>query len=380
MKCYETVLSEYDKILASGRIIDEFGIDLPHFDETLIKDVIMESIMVLSEQPSLIQIPYPCTVVGDIHGNIYDLLRILKKFPNYRNNENLLFLGDYVDRGTHSIDVITLLLSLVCKYPKSVFLLRGNHEFMHINLLYGFYDEVFICYHSTHLWESFQNAFAWLPFAAVVGDEIFCVHGGLSPHVQTLEQIAEIQRPLVSYETTPMISDLVWSDPHDEVSMYGQNSRGSGVLFGGSAIRTFLQNVNLKMIVRAHQCVVNGFCPFADNTGVTVFSSSDYCNIMQNKCGVVYFQSQQKIDIYSLKASTFLTAKPLMTMALGKGIGMVRPEFKPVSRQTKRTPRPTTGANVKAKQSTPTTTRTTKTPVTKKKVNKFKTRAVPFAY
>ena len=375
MKSYETVLAEYDKILESGKIIDEFSLVLPHFEESLLLDLIKESIAVLSEQPSLLTVPSPCTIVGDIHGNIFDLLRILKRFPNYKGKETLLFLGDYVDRGTHSIDVISVLLALVCKYPNRVFLLRGNHEFMHINLIYGFYDEVFICYRSTHLWEAFQNAFAWMPFAAVVGDQIFCVHGGLSPQVQTLQQIMDIKRPLVSYESTPMISDLVWSDPHESVSMFGENSRGSGVLFGTSAIRTFLTNVNLKMMVRAHQCVVNGFCPFADNIGVTVFSSSDYCNIMHNKCGVMYFHGKQKIEIYSMKTSTFLTARPTITMKLGKGLGMVREEIKTTTlKQTKRTTRPPS-SGVRSKPATP----LNKT-VKKTRTARIKSRVVPFAY
>lgn len=322
MTALDTVLAAYEPLLDPHAKIDELTTELPYFDAEIIEELILQSINILASQKSVIYVNSPCTIVGDIHGNIFDLLRILQKFPGFRTTDSILFLGDYVDRGTHSVEVVTLLLALLCKYPDQVFLLRGNHEFSQVNLLYGFYEEVFMTYQGTDVWESFHKAFAWLPFAAVVGDKIFCVHGGLSPKVTSLAQIADIKRPVYAYENGSIVSDLVWSDPHDNVPMYSQSNRGMGVLFGSQATRTFLKTVGLKLLVRAHQCFVNGYSTFAENAGVSVFSSSEYCKLAHNKCGVMRFEDGERVDIYVLDVATFQSAKPTISMVFGKGLGL----------------------------------------------------------
>lgn len=316
------VLEKFEPLLSPDSTINEQTTEIPYFSADLIEELVTQSIKVLSAQPTLLHIPSPCTIVGDIHGNIHDLLKILKRFPTFRSTDKILFLGDYVDRGNHSVEVVMLLLALVCKYPDNVFLLRGNHEFSQVNIVYGFYEEVFMTYQCVEVWETFHKAFAWLPFAAVVGEKIFCVHGGLSPKVATLEQIAAIQRPVYVYENGSVISDLVWSDPHENVTLFGQSNRGSGVLFGVQAIKNFLRNVNLKLIVRAHQCFVNGYCTFGDNTGVSVFSSSEYCKIAHNKCGVMRVDDKEKVEVFAFDDSNFDVARPVMSMVFGKGLGL----------------------------------------------------------
>lgn len=324
MTCFDTVLSEYEKFLQPGAFISEAEISLPTFDAQVISELTRTAVGVLSCQSSLIEIPVPSTLIGDIHGNIFDLLRILQKFANFTNPDTLLFLGDYVDRGRHSLEVITLLLALLCKYPQKVFLLRGNHEFGHMNKMYGFHEQMKAKYHNDQLWSEFQNVFAWLPLAAVVGGKIFCVHGGPSPGINSLDQIRAIQRPLLNYDDDSRISDLVWSDPHDTVATFTENHRGCGLLYGAEAVKGFLKGTGLKLLVRAHQCVADGFCTFAQNVGVTLFSSSEYCRLMHNKCGVMCVQPKGRIEIYSLDAKTFESPTPKVTMVLGKELGMKR--------------------------------------------------------
>lgn len=135
----------------------------------------------------LLELAAPIKIAGDTHGQYYDLLRLfsLNGFPP---EQNYLFLGDYVDRGRHSIEVMCLLMAYKIKYPENFFILRGNHETESISRLYGFYDECKRRY-SIKLWKTFVDLFNCLPVAALIEDKILCMHGGISPHLENLDQI-----------------------------------------------------------------------------------------------------------------------------------------------------------------------------------------------
>ncbi|GJN40404.1 hypothetical protein PR202_gb29611 [Eleusine coracana subsp. coracana] len=152
---------------------------------------------VFMRQPNLLELDAPINICGDVHGQYRDLLRMFKEcgFPHQQNNNNKhLFLGDYVDRGEQSIETACLLLAYKVRYPEHFFLLRGNHEVASVNRIYGFYDECKRRY-SVRLWRAFTDCFNCLPVAALVDDRILCVHGGISPHLRSLDQIRELPRP-----------------------------------------------------------------------------------------------------------------------------------------------------------------------------------------
>jgi diadenosine tetraphosphatase ApaH/serine/threonine PP2A family protein phosphatase len=264
----------------------------------------------------MIPVASPVVVVGDLHGSLLDLLRILQGFgapPETR----YLFLGDYVDRGPHSIAVICLVLSFLCKFPSRLFLLRGNHEFSQINRVYGFWDEIIQRYKSDVLWTRFQEVFSWMPLAAVVDRSVFCVHGGLSPLLDTPQVLADLEMPISNYFGRSLISDLVWSDPIDVMYGFQFNKRGSGKLFGIDKVEDFLRKNNMKLLVRAHQCNQSGFRTFANMMGVTVFSSSNYCNLSDNKCGVLVVKDEKEISFFSIDPDSDLSFTPRMIMSLG---------------------------------------------------------------
>ena len=158
-----------------------------------IRGLCLKSREIFISQPILLELEAPIKIVGDIHGQYYDLLRLFE-YGGFPPDANYLFLGDYVDRGKQSLETICLLLAYKIKYPENFFLLRGNHECASINRIYGFYDECKRRY-NIKLWKTFTDCFNCLPIAAIVDEKIFCVHGGLSPEHTSMDQIRRIPRP-----------------------------------------------------------------------------------------------------------------------------------------------------------------------------------------
>ena len=195
-------------------------------------------------------------LIGDVHGQYYDLLRIFE-YGGFPPEANYLFLGDYIDRGKQSIETVCLLLCYKIKYPENFFLLRGNHECAQINRIYGFYDECKRRY-SIRLWKVFSDVFNCLPVAALIDEKIFCMHGGLSPELRNLEQIKNIMRP-TDVPDTGLLCDLLWSDPERGVEEYGDNDRGVSFTFGENVVRKFNSKHDLDLICRAHQVVEDGY-------------------------------------------------------------------------------------------------------------------------
>ena len=163
---------------------------LPEQDIVKIVKAAREAFM---SQPMLLEIDAPVNICGDTHGQYSDLLRLLQ-IGGFPPESNYLFLGDYVDRAKQSVEVITLLLCYKIKYPENFFLLRGNHECASLNRIYGFYDECKRRY-SVKLWRIFADCFNCMPVCALVADKIICMHGGLSPELEDLSSIMDIQRP-----------------------------------------------------------------------------------------------------------------------------------------------------------------------------------------
>ena len=230
-------------------------------------------------QPVLLELEAPIKICGDVHGQFYDLLRILE-FGGYPPDANYLFLGDYVDRGKQSLETICLLLAYKIKYPENFFMTRGNHECSSINRIYGFYDECKKRF-SIKLWKIFTDCFNCLPVAAILDDKIICMHGGLGPDLDKIDRIKNIIRP-TDVPERGLLYDLLWSDPDESSNGFGSNERGVSVVFNGKIVQTFLKNNDLDLICRAHQVVEEGYEFFADRKLVTVFSAPNYCGEFDN--------------------------------------------------------------------------------------------------
>ena len=247
----------------------------------LFKDIISlcnQAKEVLKRDPTNIPLQAPITVCGDIHGQFYDFLQYFKTHT-VLNNKKYLFLGDYVDRGENSIEVISYLFALKIRYPNNVWLLRGNHETRDISTYYGFKKECDTQYgeQGSAIWEAFNEAFLYLPLTAVISERIFCVHGGLSQDLSSIEDIEAISRPLTVPESG-LVCDLLWADPDPEHYGFFESERGVSYTFGKDVADEFLNNHDYDLICRAHQQVENGYdFPFyPDNSVLTVFTAPDY--------------------------------------------------------------------------------------------------------
>ncbi|VDP08744.1 unnamed protein product [Soboliphyme baturini] len=255
---------------------------------------------VFRHESTLVEVGVPVTICGDIHGQFNDLIRLLHK-GGWPENNRYLFLGDYVDRGTKSIEVICLMFTYKILFPDTFFLLRGNHECQNINRVYGFYDECCRRY-STRLYLDFQVndvegvAFNLLPLAALVARRMLCMHGGISPELANLDQIRSIRRPL-TIPDSGLICDLLWSDPNRHSKGWQPSSRGASFTFGEDVVVEFCRRMNIDMIIRAHQVVSNGFEFFAGNRLLTLFSAPNYCGEFNNTAGMMHVSDNMTCSI-----------------------------------------------------------------------------------
>ncbi|KAI9154228.1 hypothetical protein LWI28_023013 [Acer negundo] len=296
-------------------------------NESEIRQLCVTAKQIFLSQPNLLELEAPINICGDIHGQYPDLLRLFE-YGGFPPDANYLFLGDYVDRGKQSIETICLLLVYKIKYPDNFFLLRGNHECASINRIYGFYDECKRRF-SVRLWKIFTDCFNCLPVAAVVDDKILCMHGGLSPDMESLDQIRAIQRP-IDVPDQGLLCDLLWADPDRDIKGWGENDRGVSYTFGADKVAEFLKKQDLDLVCRAHQVltifsyffsaaamflsipfnamkmyssqvVEDGYEFFADRQLVTIFSAPNYCGEFNNAGALMCVDSSLLCSFQILK-------------------------------------------------------------------------------
>lgn len=244
---------------------------VPQFDQDVLIDLCKRTVAVLRMTPTVVHLKTPISIVGDLHGSLHDLATIFCT-TGYPPDTHYLFLGDYVDRGAFSIEVVTFLFALLCTYPDSVTLLRGNHEFRLSSMIFTFRDDVLRRYPPA-VANGFLEAFSWLPLAAVIDDQTFCVHGGIPEKIDSLNEIASIQRPIVDI-TDKLVEQLLWGDP----SKFGTNNssvvgRGHGYVFSARAVDNFYEKTKLSCIIRGHEYVETGITMNERMNVVTIYSA-----------------------------------------------------------------------------------------------------------
>uniref|UniRef100_A0A673A0S6 Serine/threonine-protein phosphatase n=1 Tax=Sphaeramia orbicularis TaxID=375764 RepID=A0A673A0S6_9TELE len=242
-----------------------------------------------------LQVRCPVTVCGDVHGQFHDLMELFKiggKSPD----TNYLFMGDYVDRGYYSVETVTLLVTLKVRFQERITILRGNHESRQITQVYGFYDECLRKYGNANVWKYFTDLFDYLPLTALVDGQIFCLHGGLSPSIDTLDHIRALDRLQEVPHEGPMC-DLLWSDPDDRGG-WGISPRGAGYTFGQDISETF------------NHLVMEGYNWGHDKNVVTIFSAPNYCYRCGNQAAIMELDDTLKYSFLPCQSPTELRPLP----------------------------------------------------------------------
>ena len=244
------------------------------------------------------------SVVGDLHGSLYSLQHALEVIGPIGGIEGrtVVFDGDFVDRGSESLEVICILLLLKLAYPNHVYLLRGNHEDTLVASAYGFHDELIAKYGEEAMdiiWDSVNAVFCALPLGAVTKSAAI-LHGGIPSEEFTLDDLKNITTQercaikTIMSDSQSKVRDIVrgvlWSDPSPRNGIRPNTTRTVGVFFGPDVARNFLIKHNLKYLIRGHEVAENGTSSVMlddDRSIVTVFSQPAYPDGLGTNKGAV---------------------------------------------------------------------------------------------
>lgn len=250
-----------------------------------LKKVTKPVMQILDSEPAVLKITGPTTTVGDIHGDLDALDFILEQWQQ-SSTKNILFLGDYVDRGTQSAEALLTLLELKVIDPTHVFLLRGNHEDARMNKYYGFFDEIG---KDTTFIMRMHSIFQVMPVAAILNNNIFCVHGGITEatDLNTITKANSFQ--------------YLWNDPSYVPGIH-YSERGDNIMtFGSDILDTFLKANNFSTLIRAHEYQESGYKWWFDRKLLSLFSSTNYSGRRNQGSFVEYEDKRIKLYIFDSK-------------------------------------------------------------------------------
>ncbi|KAJ3287813.1 Serine/threonine-protein phosphatase 5 [Borealophlyctis nickersoniae] len=266
--------------------------------------ILLQAKAIFEAQPPIVDITIPAdgkiTVCGDIHGQFYDLLHVfdLNGLPSPTNL--YLWNGDFVDRGSFSIECILTLFTFKCLYPNAVYLSRGNHETDDMNKVYGFEGECKAKY-SDATFKLFSEIFNAIPLGNLIQEKILVAHGGLfSRDDVTMDELRKLDR-FKQPGSEGLMCELLWSDPQPEPGR-SPSKRGVGIQFGPDVTEKFLKNNNLDLIIRSHEVKQEGYVSDHGGKCITIFSAPNYCDSVGNKGAYIHITPDRKLKFNQFTA------------------------------------------------------------------------------
>lgn len=283
-------------------------------------DIFMEDPIVID-----LSLHSPIYIVGDIYGQFGDLLRMFMLL-GYPPEKRYLFLGNYVNRGSRSIETVALLYVLKLRFPNHIYLLRGNHECQHISRHYGFFDECVKRY-SRRLWRVFVSTFDYMPLIAIIEEKIFCCHSGMSPSVQFsgVSNLQEFRDYVVKLTPRPteintsiLMAHYTWSEPDAEVDTWEQNPAGLAYLYGSSVINDFCERLKIQQIIRSNELLERGYEFFRDKRLLTLFSVPNFLGTFTNDGAIAEIVKDVEANELSCRIKIIKPIMQLRTKMTGR--------------------------------------------------------------
>ncbi|RSH87663.1 uncharacterized protein EHS24_000177 [Apiotrichum porosum] len=308
-------------------------------------EIVLGVLAIINSEPSLVEVTIPkgvtVDVIGDTHGQFYDLHNLLSIITPPSEDHMIVFNGDFVDRGSWSIEVVLTLFAYKWLYPERVFLNRGNHETNDMNKVYGFEGEC-KSKHGEMTYKLFTDVFTALPLAtllsageapsslksegskpAILGPDgkkrYFVVHGGppVSKDGVTLDEIAKIDRYGRQPGQEGLMCELLWTDPQEQIGR-GPSKRGVGLGFGPDVTRRWCELNKITAVIRSHEVRQDGYAIEHDGLCITTFSCPNYCDSTGNKAAYVRMQADGQLSYHQFEAVPHPDIKP---MAYSSGFG-----------------------------------------------------------
>lgn len=261
--------------------------------------------VILNKRENIAILKTPINICGCINAH-FDELKDIFKICGDASNIQYLFLGDYVGKGFNSLSVVLLLMVLLVKYPSNIILLRGNHDSRIMSSCFGLYDECIKKYtepdKGKYIFQKINELFDLFQLAAIIDNKIFCVHGGLSPKIKKIEEINQIDRKL-EIPREGIMTDLIWSDPSEEIMEYSPSSKGAGQFYGEKAVNDFFkENNNINIIIRSHTLVMEGYQYQFNNKLLTIFSAPLYSGRIENIGAVLKLDEKYNYNFIKINA------------------------------------------------------------------------------
>ena len=289
----------------------------------IIKALCNEVIKIIKQEPMVLNLRGGTKIIGSIHGQYGDLMRFFNKYgvpdndPQFEKIDiealDYLFLGNYVDRGKNSLEVLCVLLSLKLKHPNQIHLLRGSHEdpVININEGLGYECETVLKEDITQknsVFAKLNEVFSYLSVAAIIDKKILCIHSGIGENLKKIDQLKSLKKPfIIDHQNLTnleqkLIIDILWSDPVEDLSEKKNRknekrsylANGTIIRFGVDRIHDFMEENNLMLIIRSHECVLYGAEQFGDTHLYTIFSCTNYGGENKNEAAMFHYHQRTK--------------------------------------------------------------------------------------